>query len=81
MDCVAPDGPVYQAGTLSGNPLAMAAGIAMLRELQRPGVYAELERRSARFAEMLNGIGRETGIAAKFNRVGSMLTVFSPTIR
>jgi glutamate-1-semialdehyde 2,1-aminomutase len=76
MDCVAPDGPVYQAGTLSGNPLAMAAGIAMLRELQRPGVYAELERRSARFAEMLNGIGRETGIAAKFNRVGSMLTVF-----
>jgi glutamate-1-semialdehyde 2,1-aminomutase len=54
----------------------MAAGIAMLKELQRPGVYAELERRSARFAEMLNGISRETGIAAQFNRVGSMLTVF-----
>jgi glutamate-1-semialdehyde 2,1-aminomutase len=76
MDCIAPDGPVYQAGTLSGNPLAMAAGIAMLKELQRPGVYTELERKSARFAEMLNGISRATGVPTQLNRVGSVMTVF-----
>ncbi len=76
MDCIAPDGPVYQAGTLSGNPLAMAAGIAMLKELQRPGIYDELERKSARFEEMLNGISRATGVPAQLNRVGSVMTVF-----
>jgi glutamate-1-semialdehyde 2,1-aminomutase len=76
MDCVAPDGPVYQAGTLSGNPLAMAAGIATLKELQKPGVYEALNNKAAVFVERLNEIGRGLGIATQINRVGSLLTVF-----
>ena len=48
----------------------------MLKELQRPGVYTELERKSARFAEMLNGISRATGVPTQLNRVGSVMTVF-----
>ena len=76
MDCVAPDGPVYQAGTLSGNPLAMAAGIATLKELQKPGVYDALNSKAAAFVERLNEIGRGLGIATQINRVGSLLTVF-----
>ncbi|HSO67573.1 MAG TPA: aminotransferase class III-fold pyridoxal phosphate-dependent enzyme, partial [Desulfatirhabdiaceae bacterium] len=76
MDCVAPDGPVYQAGTLSGNPLAMAAGIATLKELQKPGVYEALNSKAAAFVERLNEIGRGLGIATQINRVGSLLTVF-----
>ena len=76
MDCVAPDGPVYQAGTLSGNPLAMAAGIATLKELQKPGVYEDLNSKAAAFAERLSEIGRDLGVAAQINRVGSLMTVF-----
>ncbi len=53
MDTVAPDGPVYQAGTLSGNPLAMAAGLALVRELRKPGFYEELEEKSETFARGL----------------------------
>jgi glutamate-1-semialdehyde 2,1-aminomutase len=76
MDCVAPDGPVYQAGTLSGNPLAMAAGIATLKELQKPGVYEALNSKAAAFVERLQEIGRGLGVAAQINRVGSLFTVF-----
>jgi len=69
MDLLAPVGPVYQAGTLSGNPLATAAGRAVLRRLRDPDVYAELERRALRLAEGLAPFGR-------VQRVGAMLTLF-----
>jgi len=76
MDGVAPDGPVYQAGTLSGNPLAMAAGIAALRLLQQPGFYEALEAKSAAFAERLTEVADRVGIPVRLNRVGSMMTSF-----
>ncbi len=76
MDCIAPDGPVYQAGTLSGNPLAMAAGTATLRQLQQPGFYEKLDEKAARLAEGLSGVAEEVGIPSTLNRVGSMLTTF-----
>ena len=79
MDCIAPDGPVYQAGTLSGNPLAMAAGIATLKELQAANVYERLEQRGMMFAEGLEQLIRSTGISAQLNRVGSLMTVFFAT--
>jgi glutamate-1-semialdehyde 2,1-aminomutase len=69
MEQLAPSGPVYQAGTLSGNPLATAAGLAVLPRLRDPQVYVELERRSARLAEGLSPFGR-------VQRVGAMLTLF-----
>ncbi len=76
MRQVAPEGPVYQAGTLSGNPLAMAAGIATLRELDRPGFYEALEKTAHRLATGLEAAAASTGTAATVNRVGSMLGVF-----
>ncbi len=76
MACVAPEGPVYQAGTLSGNPLAMAAGIAALRVLGRPGVYDVLEERSRRLADGLAQAAEQAAIPVVFNRVGSMLGMF-----
>ena len=76
MNCIAPDGPVYQAGTLSGNPLAMAAGIATLKLLQKPGFYAELEEKAAWFAGRLEEIASSVGIDIQLNRVGSMMTGF-----
>jgi len=76
MDQVAPDGPVYQAGTLSGNPLAMAAGIATLKQLRRPGFYGELEEKSASFARELESIAERNGVPAVLNRVGSIMTCF-----
>ena len=76
MDWVAPEGPVYQAGTLSGNPLAVAAGIATLRALKRPGVYARLEETSARLEEGLRRAASEAGAPVEINRAGSMFTVF-----
>jgi glutamate-1-semialdehyde 2,1-aminomutase len=69
MDQLAPSGPVYQAGTLSGNPLATAAGLSVLRRLRDPSVYEELERRGARLEEGLAPFGR-------VRRVGAMLTLF-----
>jgi glutamate-1-semialdehyde 2,1-aminomutase len=69
MDQLAPSGPVYQAGTLSGNPLATAAGLAVLRRLRDPAVYEELERRGARLEAGLAPFGR-------VRRVGGMLTLF-----
>jgi len=76
MDRVAPDGPVYQAGTLSGNPLAMRAGIETLDLLAAPGVYERLEESSARLAAGLEKAAAAAGVTASLNRVGSMLTSF-----
>jgi glutamate-1-semialdehyde 2,1-aminomutase len=78
MEFLAPLGPVYQAGTLSGNPLAMAAGIATLEHLiAHPGeVYPGLERTTAALADGVAGLAREAGIAMTTNRVGSMFTWF-----
>lgn len=76
MDWVAPQGPVYQAGTLSGNPIAVAAGIVTLKALKKPGTYARLEEQSARLAEGLGKAARHAGAAVEINRVGSMFTVF-----
>ena len=76
MDHLAPLGPVYQAGTLSGNPIAMAAGLKMLELLRRPGTYERLESLSARLAIGLLGACRAAGVPACVERVGSMLTLF-----
>ncbi|WP_028317650.1 glutamate-1-semialdehyde 2,1-aminomutase [Desulfobulbus elongatus] len=76
MALVAPDGPVYQAGTLSGNPLAMAAGLAMLTVVQRPGFYEELEEKSAWFGAELEKIAAGSPVPVTLNRVGSMMTCF-----
>ncbi|MCL2458676.1 MAG: glutamate-1-semialdehyde 2,1-aminomutase [Desulfobulbus sp.] len=76
MSLIAPDGPVYQAGTLSGNPLAMAAGLAVLKVIRRPGFYEELEEKSAWFGVELEKIAASSPVPATLNRVGSMLTCF-----
>ncbi|TFU17653.1 glutamate-1-semialdehyde 2,1-aminomutase [Thermus tengchongensis] len=77
MEQVAPLGPVYQAGTLSGNPLAMAAGLATLEILEKnPGYYARLEAVGARLEAGLEEVLSRKGIPHAVNRVGSMLTVF-----
>ena len=77
MDMIAPLGPVYQAGTLSGNPLAMAAGIATLSELKRrPEIYQQLEQRSAALVDGVLAAARKKGVALTANRVGSMFTWF-----
>jgi glutamate-1-semialdehyde 2,1-aminomutase len=76
MELVAPLGPVYQAGTLSGNPLAMAAGLATLRELARSGFYEALEAKTVRLVEGIESAAAERGAPVRVNRVGSMFTVF-----
>ncbi|TXK84713.1 glutamate-1-semialdehyde 2,1-aminomutase [Paenibacillus sp. N3.4] len=76
MEQMAPAGPIYQAGTLSGNPLAMAAGYATLRLLGEPGVYEELERKSAQLEAGFMANAAERGIACTINRVGSMICPF-----
>jgi glutamate-1-semialdehyde 2,1-aminomutase len=76
MATVAPEGPVYQAGTLSGNPLAMAAGRTAIDLLERAGIYDALEATSARLAEGLARAADEAGVTVTVNRVGSMVTVF-----
>jgi glutamate-1-semialdehyde 2,1-aminomutase len=76
MERMAPAGPIYQAGTLSGNPLAMAAGYTTLKLLGQPGVYEELERKSARLEEGFTKNAAELGIASTINRVGSMICPF-----
>ncbi len=78
MSLVAPQGPVYQAGTLSGNPLAMNAGIATLAKLDEVA-YRQLERRSTRLCAGLEQACRDAGIPASVQRVGSMLTLFFTT--
>tara|TARA_B110000285_G_scaffold224791_1_gene282058 strand:- start:606 stop:1892 length:1287 start_codon:yes stop_codon:yes gene_type:complete len=76
MDCLAPDGPVYQAGTLSGNPLAMAAGLAQLNEMERVDGYGKLEQLGARLEDGLRAILKRKGLDYRFNRVGSMFCLF-----
>ena len=73
---LAPEGPVYQAGTLSGNPLATAAGIATLRALERPGVYEELERKASRLEAGVQKAIASSPLPLCFQRVGSMGTFF-----
>jgi glutamate-1-semialdehyde 2,1-aminomutase len=75
MERVAPAGPIYQAGTLSGNPMAMAAGISTLR-LLTPAAYERLEAASSRLADGLRALAAEAKVKVQVNRVGSMLTVF-----
>lgn len=76
MDQLAPLGPVYQAGTLSGNPLAVTAGLAILKLLKDTNPYDELERRAARLEQGLRDAATKASIPATVNRVGSMLTTF-----
>jgi glutamate-1-semialdehyde 2,1-aminomutase len=76
MEQISPSGPIYQAGTLSGNPLAMTAGITTLEALGQPGVYQLLEQKSAKLASGLEQAAKEAGITCSFNRVGSMLCTF-----
>lgn len=76
MDQVLPAGPVFQAGTLSGNPLATAAGIATLRELRERPPYEQLERLSSRLADGLDRAATDAGVSHSIARVGSMLTLF-----
>jgi glutamate-1-semialdehyde 2,1-aminomutase len=76
MELVAPAGPVYQAGTLSGNPLAMAAGIATLTELERDGAWPAIARAAEAVATMLTTAAREAGVPVTVNQVGTMLTAF-----
>jgi len=76
MEYIAPQGPVYQAGTLSGNPAAMAAGIATLEQLKQPGFYERLEEKSQRLSDGLKQAAEKAGVKAAFNRVGSMMGMF-----
>ena len=76
MEQVAPLGPMYQAGTLSGNPLAVAAGVAALTELKKPGVYQQLETMGQRLADGLTKVFNQAKIPGTVNRIGSMLTGF-----
>lgn len=76
MDHLAPDGPVYQAGTLSGNPLAMAAGLAQLKELDKVSGYPRLEQLGAHFERGLRALLDQKGVPHRLNRVGSMFCLF-----
>lgn len=76
MKHIAPDGPVYQAGTLSGNPLAMAAGIATLKQLGSKSVYNKLEKTTVNFVEEIREIITKLRIKACVNQIGSMFTIF-----
>ncbi|MCA9679398.1 MAG: glutamate-1-semialdehyde 2,1-aminomutase [Planctomycetes bacterium] len=76
MDKLSPLGPVYQAGTLSGNPLAMAAGLKALEILHRPGTYERLEELGARLGAGLVAAARDAGLPHCLNRVGSVMTLF-----
>jgi glutamate-1-semialdehyde 2,1-aminomutase len=76
MQQIAPSGPVYQAGTLSGNPVAMAAGLAMLELIQTPGFYAEIDRKTRLLTDGLQAVASETGVALTTNRVCGMFGIF-----
>ena len=76
MDCLAPDGPVYQAGTLSGNPLAMAAGLAQLQTLEAEDGYQQLERIGRKFEEGLRVLIEQSSLSLGFHRLGSMFCLF-----
>lgn len=76
MEQIAPSGPVYQAGTLSGNPLAMNAGLATLKILQSPGTYEDLTAKTARLAQGLQKIAADAGIPVSINVIGAMFSMF-----
>jgi glutamate-1-semialdehyde 2,1-aminomutase len=76
MERVAPLGPVYQAGTLSGNPLAMRAGLATLPKLEAPGFYEAVNSKTQRLAEGLRSGLKESGVEGVVNVAGSLLTIF-----
>ena len=76
MQMIAPAGPVYQAGTLSGNPLAVTAGIETLKRLKAPGVYKKLESLSAELAQGIGEAAKKANVSVTQTRVGSMLTTF-----
>lgn len=76
MDYLAPAGPVYQAGTLSGNPVAMAAGLAVLNEIEKPGVYEQLTERTASLLSGIKEVATRHGIPMTTNQVGSMFGLF-----
>lgn len=76
MECVSPLGPAVQAGTLSGNPVAMGAGLATLRALREPGIYESLEEKSRALAEGIGEAARRHDVDLVCNRVGSMMTAF-----
>lgn len=76
VEQMAPTGPIYQAGTLSGNPLAMTAGYTTLRELGNDGVYDDLIRKTKRLAEGFKQAAEETGIPCQINQIGTMMTCF-----
>jgi glutamate-1-semialdehyde 2,1-aminomutase len=76
MEMVAPVGPMYQAGTLSGNPLAMAAGIATLTELRKPGQYEQLERRRRMLEEGITGAIRDIGVQAQVTSIGALFCLY-----
>ena len=76
MKLIAPEGPVYQAGTLSGNPLAVTAGIETLKLLKKPGVYRQLEERGRLLSDGLLEAARDLGVGMTLNRVASMMTMF-----
>ncbi|MCX6089239.1 MAG: glutamate-1-semialdehyde 2,1-aminomutase [Candidatus Atribacteria bacterium] len=77
MHLVSPEGPVYQAGTLSGNPLTMAAGLATLNILsENPEIYHELDKKANRLSRGLQDVMKNSGIPVVVNRVGSMMTLF-----
>jgi glutamate-1-semialdehyde 2,1-aminomutase len=79
MDYIAPTGPVYQAGTLSGNPLAMAAGLTMLNDISEDGFYDDLIAQTTRLVEGLREAAEETNTAMSFNQAGSMFGFFFTT--
>ncbi|MFP8966676.1 glutamate-1-semialdehyde 2,1-aminomutase [Pokkaliibacter sp. CJK22405] len=76
MEYIAPLGPVYQAGTLSGNPIAMTAGLAMLNALSKPGIHAELTRKTELLTQGLNACAREAGVPFLTNQAGAMFGLF-----
>ncbi len=76
MEHIAPQGPVYQAGTLSGNPVAMAAGIATLTEIQKPGFYTKLDRLSEQLVKGLDDAAKKAGIEVTADKAGSMVGLF-----
>ena len=73
---ISPEGPVYQAGTLSGNPLAMTAGIETIRELMKPGVYSLLEKKSGMLEKALVEAAKRAGVKTRFYRAGSMFCTY-----
>jgi len=76
MNQIAPDGPVYQAGTLSGNPLAMSAGIAALKIIQQPGFYERLNSMAADFAACVKEVAARSAVDVQVNSIGSLMTSF-----